>query len=60
MITRQTGFKKVPRHGFINELAKLCNCSRHTVRLAIYDNQKGAKSEIVRKVFRAKYKDIKI
>ena len=52
---KQTAIKKPPRHGFINELAKLCSCSRHTVRLAIYDNQPGDKSDLVRKMYRTKY-----
>ena len=47
--------KKPPRHGFINELAKLCGCSRHTVRQAIYDNQAGKKSDLVRKMYRTNY-----
>jgi hypothetical protein len=46
---------KPPRHGYINELAKLCGCSRHTVRLALFDNQTGVKSEMVRKMYRTKY-----
>ena len=52
----QTMIQKPPRHGFINELAKLCECSRHTVRLALYENQKGEKSDFVRKMYRANYK----
>jgi hypothetical protein len=44
-----------PRHGFIGELAELCKCSRHTVRLAIYENQSGEKSELVRKVYKSRY-----
>jgi len=60
MIATQKGFKKVPRHGFINELATLCKCSRHTVRMAIYDNHAGKKSELVRKMYRAKYKSIEV
>jgi hypothetical protein len=47
---------KPPRHGFINELAKLCECSRHTVRTAVYENAQGAKADRVRKVYNAKYK----
>lgn len=49
---------KPPRHGFINELAKFCECSRHTVRTAIYENAQGAKAERVREVYNAKYKKI--
>ena len=53
----QKGNKKTPRHGFINELAKLCGCSRHTVRTAIYDNASGAKADLVRKMYRTNYKN---
>ena len=52
---KQIEIKKPPKHGYINELAKLCGCSRHTVRLAIQENQKGEKSEMVRKMYRTKY-----
>ncbi|MDR0830386.1 MAG: hypothetical protein LBN95_09815 [Prevotellaceae bacterium] len=55
METKQETKKIVPRHGFINELARLCQCSRHTVRLAIYDNQNGKKSDFVRKMYKTKY-----
>jgi len=55
MQTNQTN-KKFPRHGFINHIAKVCGCSRHTVRTAIYDNAKGTKAEFVRKYYRANYK----
>jgi len=51
----QTAIKKPPRHGFINELAKLCGVSRHTVRTAIYDNARGEKADFVRKMYRTKY-----
>jgi len=52
---KQTEIKKMPRHGFINELARLCGCSRHTVRIAIYENAKGLKADMVRKMYRTKY-----
>jgi len=52
---KQTGIKKTPRHGFISELARLCSCSRHTVRTAIYENASGAKADLVRKMYRTKY-----
>ena len=52
---KQTEIKKMPRHGFINELARLCGCSRHTVRTAIYENAKGLKADMVRKMYRTKY-----
>jgi hypothetical protein len=45
----------LPRHGFINGLAKLCACSRHTVRRAIYENGVGGKCEMVRKMYRTMY-----
>ena len=47
--------KKIPRHGFMGELATLCGCSRHTVRTAIYENARGAKADFVRKMYRTKY-----
>jgi hypothetical protein len=52
---KQTEIKKPPPHGFINELAKLCRCSRHTVRTAIYENIQSEKADRVRKVYQAKY-----
>ena len=52
---QQKEIKKMPRHGFINELARLCGCRRHTVRTAIYENASGAKAEFVRKMYRTKY-----
>ena len=47
--------KKIPRHGFINELARLCDCNRLTVSNAIYNNAKGRKADFVRKMYRTKY-----
>lgn len=47
--------KKIARFGFINEVAKACGCSRHTVRTAIYNNAKGVKADKVRKYYMAKY-----
>jgi len=55
MITKQKEVKKLPQHGFINELARLCDCSRHTVRTAIYNNTQSQKAEFVRKMYRTKY-----
>jgi len=52
---KTTVTKKPPHRGFINELAKLCNCSRHTVRLAIYDGSNGEKSDLVRKMYNKIY-----
>lgn len=39
---------KLPKHGYINKLANICRCSRHTVRRALFDNATGKKAEIVR------------
>lgn len=47
--------QKPPPTGFINELARLCDCSRHTVRTAIYNDARGEKAEMVRKMYRTKY-----
>jgi DeoR/GlpR family transcriptional regulator of sugar metabolism len=46
---------KVPDHGYVNELAKLCDCSRQTVRNALRTGMKGEKSDMVRKMYRTKY-----
>jgi len=48
--------KKIARHGFINDLAKLCGCSRQTVRTAVYENAKGKKADFVRKMYQTNYK----
>lgn len=50
------GIKKTPRHGYINELARLCSCSRHTVRKALFENAKGTKADLVRKMYKTNYK----
>jgi len=60
MELKQTVKKKTPRHGFINELAKLCKCSRHTVRTAIYENATGVKADLVRKMYRSRYTGIEV
>jgi hypothetical protein len=44
-----------PPVGWVNELAKLCQCSRATVWNAIRRNAKGDKAEMVRKMYRTKY-----
>ena len=54
-MVKQTEFQKPPRRGFINELARLCGCSRQTVSTAIYENAKGVKADFVRKMYRTKY-----
>lgn len=46
----------LPKHGYINKLADVCKCSRHTVRRALFDNATGKKAEIVRKTFKLLYK----
>ena len=58
MEQKQKEMKKRPRHGFIGELAKLCNCSRQTVSTAIYEGAKGKKADFVRKMYRTKYGDL--
>jgi hypothetical protein len=45
-----------PRHGYISELAKLCNCNRKTVSRALFEGQAGKKSDLVRKIYKSKYK----
>lgn len=37
----------IPRHGYITELAKRCNCSRRTVTRALFEGYKGPKSDLV-------------
>ena len=44
-----------PRHGYITELAKLCNCSRKTVSRALFKGYTGAKSERVREMYKKHY-----
>ena len=58
IMEKQEERKKLPKHGYINELAKLCNCNRNTVRRALFEEQQGEKSDLVRKMYKAKYKDI--
>ena len=45
-----------PRHGYINELARLCNCSRKTVSRALFEGKSGPKSDLVFKTFNELYK----
>ncbi|GAB6123047.1 hypothetical protein [Dysgonomonas termitidis] len=49
--------KKVPRHGYINDLARLCGCCRQTVSKALFENAKGEKADFVRKMYRTNYKN---
>lgn len=46
----------LPRHGYISELAKLCNCNRKTVSRALFEGHTGKKSDLVRKIYKSKYK----
>ena len=59
-MTKQQTEKLTPRYGFINDIARTCGCSRHTVRAAIYDNATGKKAEKVRKYYKATYKDLTV
>ncbi len=45
-----------PRHGYIGELAQLCNCSRKTVSRALFEGRSGPKSDLVIKTFHELYK----
>lgn len=44
-----------PPRGWVSRLAELAKCDRNTVRLAIYKNQKGVKSEKVRQLYKQLY-----
>lgn len=44
-----------PRHGYISELAKLCNCNRKTVTRALFEGNTGKKSDLVRKMYKSRY-----
>ena len=46
---------KIPKHGWINELAKECGCERHLVTRALYQKITGKKAEKVRELYRQKY-----
>ena len=52
--------KKIARHGFINELARMCGCSRLTVNTALYHNATGKKADKVRYVFKKYYRHIEV
>lgn len=45
----------LPRHGYINNLAKLCNCTRQTVSRALFEGAKGSKADLVRKKYVSEY-----
>ena len=52
-----TGKQRIlpPPTGYMQELARLCDCGRTTVYLALKKNSKGPKAEMVRKMYRTKY-----
>ena len=50
--------KKTARHGYINELAKLCGCNRKTVTRALFENSNGSKADFVRKMYKTNYKSV--
>lgn len=50
--------KPIPRHGYITELAKLCNCSRKTVTRALFEGYQGPKADKVIEMYKAKYADL--
>jgi hypothetical protein len=51
----KTDDKPIPRHGYITELAKLCNCSRKTVSRALFEGYTGPKADKVIEMYRTKY-----
>ena len=51
----EKGTLNIPRHGYISELARICNCSRKTVTRALFEGQQGAKSDMVREHFQKHY-----
>lgn len=58
MLKRGKDMKKneiPPRHGWINELAKMAGCTRQTVSKAIFENAPGPKADRVRRIYKAKY-----
>ncbi|GAB1416134.1 hypothetical protein MASR2M117_15400 [Paludibacter sp.] len=48
-------FSSPPRHGYITELAKLCECSRRTVTRALFHGHTGSKANKVREVYKKNY-----
>lgn len=42
---------QLPRHGYIKKLSKLCKCNRLTVSRALFENSKGVKADLVRKMY---------
>ncbi len=45
----------LPRHGYITELAKMCNCSRKTVTRALFHGHSGPKADKVKETFKKYY-----
>lgn len=48
---------KPPRHGYIKEIAAICNCNRRTVTRALFEGYTGPKSDEVIRVFNKMYKE---
>lgn len=46
---------QLPKHGYMTELAQLCNCNRKTVRRALFQGHDGPKSRLVRETFKKLY-----
>lgn len=46
------------RHGYLSELAKLCNCNRKTVSRALFEGYRGPKSDEVLRVYNKIYNTI--
>lgn len=55
---KETPGNKIPRHGYISELARICNCSRKTVSRALFEGQIGKKSDIVREMYKKQFTEI--
>jgi len=45
----------IPPKGFMNEIAEMVGCNRHTVRRALRDNAPGKKCDKIRRLYQAKY-----
>lgn len=45
----------IPSHGYINEIAKILNCSRQTVSRALHKNAKGPIAAKAREIYKKKY-----
>ncbi len=50
----------IPRHGYITELARRCNCSRRTVTRALFEGYKGPKSDLVLCTYHELFKTVEI